>query len=139
LKSKKKIESQYPVWITVYKSDPTAVAIHSLRNSDIAACRDEIQQSMFTSRKLFLTRYKTIYLTRRCNEKVEELSKMCSKLSMPPLHDRNPSRKYFILVTGKANNVENVCQQLNELVGGDQFKVEIFTVKTPEFMVGVWK
>ena len=77
---------------------------------------------------------------RKCNQKLEELSKMCSKLSMPPLYDndRNPSKKYYILVSGKTNDVETVRQQLIELIG-DQFNVEMFTVKSPDFMVGIWK
>ena len=128
------------MWITVYKTDPTGVAIHGLRDSDIAACRDEIQQLVFVSHKIFLTRHKVVYLMRKCNQKLEELSKMCFKLSMPPLHDndRNPSKKYYIFVSGKTKDVETVRQQLIELIG-DQFNVEMFTVKSPDFMVGVWK
>ena len=123
----------------VSKSDPASVTLHGLKNRDIAQCREEIEQSIFKTDKFHLTSQQLLYLRNHYQEMLKELEGKCQKLSLPP--SQSKSDKPFILIIGKAANVEAVVMELNKIIAEitTDCKEETFTLKCPQCLFGFWK
>ena len=137
-KTKGQLEKKHSVRIFVYKSDPTTVAVYGIRDYDIATCRENLEASLFVSRKININGYKAIYLEMKCSSQIEEYRKRCHRFSMPrPKQSNKLSEKCFVLVVGRPSDVESVCIDLERLL--DNFSVETLTITCPQYIADAWK
>ena len=114
------------------------MTLHGLKLNDITICREEIEHSMvMASRKYSVTRYQLLYLRKQCQSTIHELQKTCHEFSLPPAE--RESNHAYILVTGKSSDVDDVCKKLDEIIGTDKFKVEIFTTKCLQCLSSLWE
>lgn len=133
------MERKHFVQMSVSKSDPASVTLYGLNKRDIARCREEIELSIFVTNKFHLTSQQLLYLRNHYQEMLKKLEGKCQKLSLPP--SQSKSDKPFILIVGKAANVEAVVAELNKIIAeiATDCKEEKFTLKCPQCLFGFWK